>query len=76
VGVFSEHRRTATAAGDPVKAAQAILTIAEVEDPPLRLLLGSDAFAYAREADEAKIANDEKWKELTLSTDHAAVMAR
>jgi NAD(P)-dependent dehydrogenase (short-subunit alcohol dehydrogenase family) len=76
VGVFSEHRRTATAAGDPVKAAQAILTIAEVEDPPLRLLLGSDAFAYAREADEAKIANDEKWKQLTLSTDHAAVMAR
>jgi NAD(P)-dependent dehydrogenase (short-subunit alcohol dehydrogenase family) len=76
VGVFSELRRTATAAGDPVKAAQAILTIAEVEDPPLRLLLGSDAFAYAREADEAKIANDEKWKELTLSTDHEVITSR
>ena len=70
VGVFSEYRKTATALGDPVKGAQAILTLAELPDPPLRLLLGSDAFAAARAADEAKIANDEKWKELTLSTDH------
>jgi NAD(P)-dependent dehydrogenase (short-subunit alcohol dehydrogenase family) len=76
VGAFSEHRKTATAAGDPVKAAQAILTIAEVDEPPLRLLLGSDAFAVAREADEAKIANDEKWKELTLSTDHVGITSR
>jgi NAD(P)-dependent dehydrogenase (short-subunit alcohol dehydrogenase family) len=70
VGVMSERRKRATALGDPVKAAQAILTITEVPEPPLRLLLGSDAFAVARAADEAKIANDEKWKELTLSTDH------
>jgi NAD(P)-dependent dehydrogenase (short-subunit alcohol dehydrogenase family) len=72
VGAMSERRRQATALGDPVKAAQAILTLAELADPPLRLLLGSDAFAFAREADEAKIANDEKWRELTLSTDHDA----
>jgi NAD(P)-dependent dehydrogenase (short-subunit alcohol dehydrogenase family) len=73
VGVMSEHRKQATALGDPVKAAHAILTITEVPEPPLRLLLGSDAFAVARAADEAKIANDEKWKELTLSTDHDRV---
>jgi NAD(P)-dependent dehydrogenase (short-subunit alcohol dehydrogenase family) len=73
VGVFSEYRKQATAAGDPVKAAQVILTLPELPEPPLRLLLGSDAFAVARAADEAKIANDEKWKELTFSTDHTTV---
>jgi hypothetical protein len=56
----------------PVKAAQAILTISRVPDPPLRLLLGSDAYAIARAADEAKIASDQKWKALTHSTDHDA----
>jgi NAD(P)-dependent dehydrogenase (short-subunit alcohol dehydrogenase family) len=70
VGVMSEYRDAATPLGDPVKGAQAILKIASVPEPPLRLLLGSDAFAVARAADEAKIANDEAWKELTLSTDH------
>jgi NAD(P)-dependent dehydrogenase (short-subunit alcohol dehydrogenase family) len=56
--------------GDPTKGAQAILKISELREPPLRLLLGSDAFALARAADQAKIASDEQWKELTLSTDH------
>ncbi len=76
VGVFSEYRKTATALGDPVKGARAILTLAELPDPPLRLLLGSDAFAVARAADEAKIASDEKWKALTLSTDHEVITSR
>ena len=35
----------------------------------LGFLLGSDAYALARAADEARIASDEEWKELTLSTD-------
>ena len=54
---------------DPFKTAQAILQITWVDDPPLRLLLGSDAFTIARAVDEAKIASDERWKDLTLSTD-------
>ena len=29
--------------GDPVKAAQAILTALDADDPPLRLVLGADA---------------------------------
>jgi NAD(P)-dependent dehydrogenase (short-subunit alcohol dehydrogenase family) len=70
VGRMVSYREAATPIGDPEKAAQAILTIAEVPDPPLRLLLGSEAFAMARAADEAKIASDEQWKELTLSSDH------
>jgi NAD(P)-dependent dehydrogenase (short-subunit alcohol dehydrogenase family) len=73
VGVMNRYREGAVSNGDPAKAAQAILKIASVPEPPLRLLLGSDAFKVAREADEAKIANDEAWKELTLSTDVAAI---
>jgi NAD(P)-dependent dehydrogenase (short-subunit alcohol dehydrogenase family) len=70
VAMLAERRGTGTMAlGDPSKAAQAILRISEVEAPPLRLLLGSDAYALARAADEARIASDEEWKELTLSTD-------
>ena len=67
---MAEYRESATPLGDPEKAAQAILKIADVPEPPLRLLLGSDAYASARAADEAKIASDEQWKELTLTTDH------
>jgi NAD(P)-dependent dehydrogenase (short-subunit alcohol dehydrogenase family) len=70
VGRLAERRGSGTTAiGDPRKAAQAILRISDVEAPPLRLLLGSDAYAVARAADEARIASDEEWKELTLSTD-------
>ncbi|WP_201314100.1 oxidoreductase [Dyella sp. EPa41] len=55
--------------GDPSKAAQAILTIANDPQPPLRLLLGSDA-VYLAEQQLAKIAaEDAKWRTLSLSTD-------
>jgi NAD(P)-dependent dehydrogenase (short-subunit alcohol dehydrogenase family) len=56
--------------GDPRRAAQAILEISEVADPPLRLLLGTDAYELARAADRAKTASDERWRELSVSTDH------
>ena len=69
VGQIAEYLTTGTPRSDPVKTAQAILQITQVDDPPLRLLLGSDAFTIARAADEAKIASDERWKDLTLSTD-------
>ncbi len=70
VGEFMRYREGAVALGDPAKAAQAILQVAAATEPPLQLLLGSDAYAIARATDEARIASDEAWKELTLSTDH------
>ena len=70
VGMMSRRRSSGRPPlSDPVKAAQAILKISEVPEPPLRLLLGSDAYALARVEDEARIASDEQWKELTLSSD-------
>jgi NAD(P)-dependent dehydrogenase (short-subunit alcohol dehydrogenase family) len=55
--------------GDPAKAAAAIIRIAGHEQPPLRLLLGSDAFTFATQNDIARRESDEKWRELSLSTD-------
>jgi NAD(P)-dependent dehydrogenase (short-subunit alcohol dehydrogenase family) len=76
IGRMVEYRESAAPPGDPAKAAQAILEISRVPEPPLHLLLGSDAYAIARAADEAKIASDEEWRELTLSTDSEKRTAR
>ena len=53
--------------GDPARAAQAIIRITRVDDPPLRLLLGADAVAAARAAAEALAASDARWRELSES---------
>ncbi|MEU7590860.1 oxidoreductase [Micromonospora sp. NPDC049230] len=53
--------------GDPARAAQAIIRITQVDDPPLRLLLGADAVAGATAAAEALAASDARWRELSES---------
>ncbi len=53
--------------GDPVKAAQAILIIADAEAPPLHLLLGEDALKYAGYAAAGLAVDIDAWKDLTLS---------
>jgi NAD(P)-dependent dehydrogenase (short-subunit alcohol dehydrogenase family) len=55
--------------GDPKKAAAALLHIAQLDDPPLRLLLGSDAVEAAAAAHRARAESDEKWRALSVSTD-------
>ena len=55
--------------GDPVKAAAAVLHIASLAEPPLRLILGSDAFRAIEKNDVAKLESDRKWCDLSLSTD-------
>ena len=53
--------------GDPTKAAQAILTVADEEAPPMHLLLGDDALKYAGYAAAGLRADIDAWKDLTLS---------
>jgi NAD(P)-dependent dehydrogenase (short-subunit alcohol dehydrogenase family) len=55
--------------GDPAKAAKVIVQIAGLDEPPLRLLLGSDAVNAVERNDLAKIEADRKWRDLSLSTD-------
>jgi NAD(P)-dependent dehydrogenase (short-subunit alcohol dehydrogenase family) len=57
--------------GDPAKAAQAILKVVGMDDPPLRLLLGSDAVRIVESADARKAEADRKWSDLSASTDFA-----
>jgi NAD(P)-dependent dehydrogenase (short-subunit alcohol dehydrogenase family) len=55
--------------GDPNKAAQVILKIVAMSEPPLRLLLGSDAVKFVESADLKKSEADKKWRDLSMSTD-------
>ena len=43
-----------TALGDPAKVAQVVLEVAAMDEPPLRLILGSEAYAYATAAAQAR----------------------
>jgi NAD(P)-dependent dehydrogenase (short-subunit alcohol dehydrogenase family) len=58
--------------GDPAKAAHAIIKIAGLAEPPLRLPLGSDAVRAVDEAERGRLQADKKWRRLSMSTDFAA----
>ncbi len=70
--------RTARAAynghqpGDPSLAGQAILAVLDVENPPVHLLLGTDALNAVTAAQQARTTEMEDWRVLTASTDRAA----
>jgi hypothetical protein len=65
----SLHDPENIALGDPAKVARVVLQIADTEQPPLRLILGSEAYAYATAAAKARADSDARWHELTISTD-------
>jgi NAD(P)-dependent dehydrogenase (short-subunit alcohol dehydrogenase family) len=56
--------------GDPVKAAQAMVNLVEHPEPPVHLVLGSEAAGMLKQADENRKAEFEKWLPVSLSTDH------
>ncbi|MGW5185802.1 hypothetical protein ACWEQB_26530 [Streptomyces cyaneofuscatus] len=60
----------AEANGDPAKVAQAVLTVSALDEPPLRLLLGSDSYTYGRAAWAGRLEEDEKWRYVSVSADH------
>jgi NAD(P)-dependent dehydrogenase (short-subunit alcohol dehydrogenase family) len=55
-------------AGDPAKAAAAIIAAVESGDPPGFLLLGPDALAAYRYVAEARAGEIAKWEQLTAGT--------
>lgn len=55
--------------GDPTKAAGAILSAVRSEAPPLRLLLGPDAWAGAQAKLAALTKNFDDWQDTTIATD-------
>ena len=71
-------RRAATTAtyghqpGDPVRAAEAILTAVDAPEPPLRLLLGKAAYAIATARLDTLRSTFDTWRETTLGADFPA----
>jgi hypothetical protein len=55
--------------GDPAKAAQVLLRIANADDAPVHLLLGSDALGLVKEKLETFSEEMYAWKDVTCSTD-------
>jgi NAD(P)-dependent dehydrogenase (short-subunit alcohol dehydrogenase family) len=58
--------------GDPAKAAAVLLHVVSLPEPPLRLLLGSDCYGAAEKSGLEKLASDQQWRLLSLSTDYSA----
>ena len=60
-----------TQAGDPKLGAQAIIQAVESPEPPLHLLLGSDALGRARSRIKDLTAMFDQWESVSRSTDFA-----
>jgi hypothetical protein len=56
-------------AGDPTKAAQAMIQVVEAENPPLRLVLGADALGMIRQKNNSVLTEQMQWEDVSLSTD-------
>lgn len=56
--------------GDPAKAADAVIKVVETTEPPLRLLLGQQAYDTATYKFNSLLASIEQWKETTINADY------
>jgi NAD(P)-dependent dehydrogenase (short-subunit alcohol dehydrogenase family) len=54
---------------DPARVAQLILRLAASDRLPAHLLLGSDAIQYADRAQAARADDEQRWREISISTD-------
>ncbi|WCT14291.1 SDR family NAD(P)-dependent oxidoreductase [Mucilaginibacter jinjuensis] len=53
--------------GDPAATSEAILKLADSENPPLRLILGSVAYPWIQKVYQERLAEWEEWKEVSSS---------
>ena len=71
VSALQLAQRSGRQTGDPDRAAQAILRLVASSEPPQRLLLGSDAVLLAERAAATQRIEDQRWRELSLSSDYS-----
>ena len=55
--------------GDPARAAAILLRLADMDDAPLRLVLGRAAVDAAEQNDQQRLDSDRRWRELSVSAD-------
>ncbi len=69
VGAFAKMLRAYSGSEptDPARVAQVVLQLANRDDAPVRLLLGTDAVEYAPAAARALAESDAKWHDLSMS---------
>jgi NAD(P)-dependent dehydrogenase (short-subunit alcohol dehydrogenase family) len=60
---------------DPARVAAVVVKLASHANPPVHLLLGSDAQHFAGLTESARAASDLQWREVTASTDYTAPAA-
>jgi NAD(P)-dependent dehydrogenase (short-subunit alcohol dehydrogenase family) len=58
-----------TQPGDPARAAQAIITAVEADEPPALLMLGPDALKAIRGVFDAQLAELTEWENTSIGTD-------
>ncbi|GAB2938993.1 oxidoreductase [Nonomuraea fastidiosa] len=56
-----------SAPGDPARAARILCDIVDLDEPPLRLLLGKDALEIAEESSRERAEEATRWSHLTLA---------
>ena len=56
--------------GDPEKAARVMIDLVDHPQPPIHLVLGSEAIGMLKHADASRSEEMEKWMQVSLSTDH------
>lgn len=62
-------KRHGTQAGDPPKAAKVFYELAVMKDPPLRCIVGTDAYQRINEKLGSYAENVKKYEKLSNSTD-------
>ncbi|MEA3181698.1 MAG: hypothetical protein QOI59_5221 [Gammaproteobacteria bacterium] len=66
------HGYSGREASDPARVAAVVVKLASHANPPVHLLLGSDALQFAGLSESARAEADLRWREVTLSTDYSA----
>jgi NAD(P)-dependent dehydrogenase (short-subunit alcohol dehydrogenase family) len=71
VGAMNRFREStvSTWPGDPKRAAHVLLDIVDLDEPPLRLLLGVGAVKSAEESSRQRAAEAERWAKVSRSAD-------
>lgn len=63
-------RRDFVPMGDPAKAAKVLIELTDNPEPPIHLILGSEAIALLKQNMDARKAELEKWETVSSSTNH------